>query len=226
MRIRIGLLLCCSGLLAAGDSLLGSNMESVPREKFCVTEGQLSSGKNDWIGVESVKARAVLSFASEQEAEMRFHYLGETQERSRLGSGQERTQLGLKLRAQDGCNLVYVMWRISPETKLVVSIKRNPGKHTHAECGNGGYVNIKAAKERAVPRIEQGSTHSLRANLQGDSLAVYADGEPTWEGKLGSEALQFDGPVGFRSDNVRFDFQFYAPPESARIPCESTRGPE
>ena len=34
-----------------------------------------------------------------------------------------------KLRAEDACNLVYVMWRIEPQSRLVVSVKRNPGQH-------------------------------------------------------------------------------------------------
>ena len=41
--------------------------------------------------------------------------------------GELRRQFGLKLRAQDACNLVYVMWRIEPASKLVVSIKCRTG---------------------------------------------------------------------------------------------------
>jgi hypothetical protein len=56
-------------------------------------------------------------------AEAHFTYLGSTGNEARLGSGELRRQFGLKLRAEDACNLVYAMWRIEPESKLVVSVK-------------------------------------------------------------------------------------------------------
>lgn len=163
--------------------------------------------------------RAVLGLPSKPEAEIRFRYLGETQERSLLRSGGERTQIGLKLRAQDDCNVVYVMWRINPISKLVVSLKSNPGQHAHAECENFGYSTMKAAKERPAPKIEEGSEHSLRAILDGTSLVVHVDGGAVWEGNIAGEALHFQGPVGLRSDNARFDFQFLARPENAAFSC-------
>ena len=67
-----------------------------------------------------------------QDAEARFKYLGPTSQEARLGSGESRRQFGLRLRAQDPCNLVYAMWRIEPEPMLVVSVKRNPGMHSSA----------------------------------------------------------------------------------------------
>jgi hypothetical protein len=47
-----------------------------------------------------------------------------------------RRQSGLKLRAQNGCNLVYAMWRSEPESKLGVSVTRNPGLNASSERGN------------------------------------------------------------------------------------------
>jgi hypothetical protein len=54
------------------------------------------------------------------------------------------------------------MWRIEPESELVVSVKSNPGQHTSAECGNRGYRNIKS---RPVPVLRSGHTHDLRAEI-------------------------------------------------------------
>jgi hypothetical protein len=36
------------------------------------------------------------------------------------------------------------------------------------------------------------------------------DGNVVWEGDVGKQVLQFDGPVGFRTDNARFEFEFLA----------------
>ena len=70
-----------------------------------------------------------------------------------LASGEMRRQFGLKLRAEDACNLVYAMWRIEPESKLVVSVKSNPGQHTSAQCGNRGYQNIKPLHSSPLPSL-------------------------------------------------------------------------
>jgi hypothetical protein len=142
-----------------------------------------------------------------------------------LGPGAVRQQLGLKLRAQDECNLVYVMWRISPESKLVASVKRNPGKHTSAECGNQGYRNIKPQRFIPVPALAVGSSHLLRAEMQQDHLKVLVDRTLVWEGSLGNDALSFDGPVGMRTDNARLAFEFFADPSApSKLPC--VRGDE
>jgi hypothetical protein len=220
--LRWVVLLC--GCLTAGSLRSSENLESVSYAQFCITEGRISPSGNQWMRVDSSKMRAVLGLPSKPEAEIRFRYLGETRERSLLGSGAERTQIGLKLRAQDDCNVVYVMWRIKPISKLVVSIKSNPGQHTHAECENSGYNNLKPARERPAPKLEEGSEHSLRAVLSGTSLVVYIDGGAVWEGNIADEALRFNGPVGLRSDNARFDFQFFARPENAAFSCGKTGG--
>jgi hypothetical protein len=133
-----------------------------------------------------------------------------------LGSGAIRRQLGLKLRAQNGCNLVYAMWRMDPENKLVVSIKSNPGMRTSAECGNRGYTNIKPRKSHPVPDVAPGSSHTLRAELRGEDLTVQADGQIVWEGSIGPVA--FDGPVGVRSDNGRFVFDLFTNPPATATP--------
>ena len=152
--------------------------------------------------------RAVVLADTPQAAEIRFTYRGPSAGTKPLASGEVRRQIGLKLRAQDSCNLLYVMWWIEPRNQIAVSIKRNPGQRTHEDCDARGYVNMKARRRAPAPRIEPGSTHTLRAELLGRELRVWSDGAPVWEGTLPAEVEDFDGPVGLRSDNVRMDLAY------------------
>src|SRR5579864_4240161 len=129
-------------------------MVPVPRSKLCITEGALEERKENRLAVTVPKMRAVVAAATPQAVEARLTYLGPTKAKARLGSGEMRRQFGLKLRAQDGCNLVYAVWRINPRSELVVSIKRNPDQHSSAECGNHGYQNIKPSRSTPVPKLK------------------------------------------------------------------------
>jgi hypothetical protein len=195
-----------------GDAALGPApaLVKVPRERMCVTLGSIDPHPSGSWMVSASKMRAVLFDQGPPTAELHFTYLGPTAETSVLGSGAVRRQIGLKLRAQNGCNLVYVMWRLEPVNELVVSIKSNPGQRTFAECQNRGYTNVKPQAAQRVPPVAQGSTHVLRADLRGDALVVYADGAVAWQGSLGPAALAFDGPVGIRTDNVAAVFDLAA----------------
>ena len=123
-----------------------------------------------------------------------------------------RSQIGLKLRAEDGCNLLYAMWRIAPKPGLVVSLKRNPGMHSSGDCGNGGYTNLKPRRGTRVAAFQPGERHAIRAEQRGEELRVLVDGAPAWEGTLPAEALSLQGPAGFRSDNGRFDLELLVAP--------------
>jgi hypothetical protein len=125
-----------------------------------------------------------------------------------LESGELRRQIGLKLRAQDTCNVIYVMWHIEPATGIVVSVKRNRGQRTHVDCGARGYTIIRAARRTPVPTVEPGSWHSMRAALGEGALTVWSDGAVVWEGALPVNLIDFDGPVGVRSDNARFEIEY------------------
>jgi hypothetical protein len=111
-----------------------------------------------------------------------------------------RRQFGLKLRAQDACNLVYAMWRIEPESKLVVSVKSNPGENSSAQCGNRGYQNIKPRRSSPVPTLEPGATHTLHAVMNGAEMQVFADNSLVWDGFgwAGCNALRRTGRHSFR----------------------------
>ena len=133
--------------------------------------------------------RAYVNAYTQPVAEARFTYFGPTVNEAPLASGEMRRQFGLKLRAQDACNLVYAMWRIEPESKLVVSVKSNPGEHTSAQCGNRGYQNIKPRRSSPLPVLDSGGTHILRAEMKGAEMQVFADNFLVWEGSVGPDAL-------------------------------------
>ena len=154
--------------------------------------------------------RAYFNRPTVHQAEARFTYLGGTESQIPLGSSRPRRQFGLKLRAQDACNLVYAMWRFEPKEEVVVSVKRNAGQHASAECANHGYINIQPDRRTAPPAIAAGQTHTLRAELDGARIEVHADGTLVWEGSIDRNTLDFDGPVGMRSDNVRLRLELRA----------------
>src|SRR5271166_958139 len=183
---------------------------SVSRERLCVTEGAVEEMPVGRLNVNVSKMRAYVNALTAQLVEAQFTYLGSTGNEARLGSGELRRQFGLKLRAQDACNLVYVMWRIDPESKLVVSIKSNPGQHTSAECGNRGYRNIKPRRSVPVPTLRSGDSRSLRAEMNGAEMKVFVDNSVVWEGSVGPEVLRLGGPVGIRSDNARLRIELRA----------------
>ena len=200
-------------LLACGTNLSQAAPGAwltVDRDNLCVTEGAIEKASGDRLRVNVPKMRAYATMATAQSAEVRFTYLGPTGEDARLGSGEMRRQFGLKLHAQDACNLVYAIWRIEPESKLVVSVKRNLGAHSSAECGNRGYQNIKPGKASAVPRLTPGQSHTLRAEMKRDELRVFVDNHEVWNGVVGSDAATLAGPVGIRSDNAQLEFDLKA----------------
>jgi hypothetical protein len=201
---------------------------SVPHAKLCVTEGSIDRGSGNRLSVNVPKMRAFVTVLTSQEVEVHFTYLGETPGEKPLGSGEMRRQVGLKLRAQDPCNLVYAMWRIEPSSELVVSLKSNPGQHTSAECGNRGYRNIKAVHSSPVPPLQPGTVHTLRGEMNGAELRVYADNRLVWEGGVGPLGGSLNGPVGIRSDNVRWELELRAgqssAPSDSQLSCRTGAG--
>jgi hypothetical protein len=147
---------------------------------------------------------------TDEVAEIDFRYLGPSAESKPLESGELRRQIGLKLRAQDNCNLVYAMWHIEPDAGVLVSIKRNQGLSTHEQCDARGYINLKPTVDANFPKIAPGEEHTLRAELNRSQLTVTADGKIAWSGDLGEVVSALAGPVGLRSDNASFDFVFLA----------------
>ena len=202
-----------------GSVIVPSSLRIVGRAELCVTQGALAAHPSGRLVSTGPRMRAVLAATTPPIAELRFTYLGPVLDAEPLGSGQMRRQIGLKLLAQDACNVIYVMWRFEPEARLVVSVKRNPGKRTSRECGNEGYTNVKPRRVTPVPALSPGSSHALRAALEADTLRVFVDEVLAWEGLLGAEALSFEGPVGVRIDNGQFELDLLAAGSTPGSPC-------
>lgn len=183
----------------------------VPRAALVVESGRVepaASGAGFLLAVPTV--RALVGTAPRPEIELDFEYRGPTAGSAPLASGELRRQIGVKLRARDTCNVVYVMWHVAPAQGIHVSVKSDPGARTHAECRDGGYVQLAPRQHRPPAPIRPGETHRLRAAVDGDRLRVTADGVVAWEGTLPPEAMAFDGPVGLRSDNGAFSVRVRA----------------
>jgi hypothetical protein len=106
------------------------------------------------------------------------------------------------------------MWHIEPDSRIAVSIKRNPGMTTHEQCGANGYINIKPSLSVAQPQLNANQLRSLQADLRDRTLTVSADGTVVWQANLADEVMDFNGPVGLRTDNARFEFEFLAAPRA------------
>jgi len=183
-------------------------------KQLCVTTGAAAIGKP----VDKPAMRAVARTTDGEAAELTFTFRGDTKEQKQLASGQVRKQLGLKLRAENGCNLIYVMWRLDPKPRIEVQVKRNPGAKDHKACGAGGYTKVKAAESKPLPDFTAGTTYALRAEIRGDELAAYVDDKRVWRGTLPASARELRGPAGIRSDNLAFDLvSFSAPAASGSI---------
>ena len=181
--------------------------EATPKERLCVTAGKVDALSSGRFLVNQGGMRAVVAGGIGKSAELAFTYRGPSTDTAKLADGTLRRQIGLKLRALDTCNVVYVMWHIEPTRGVNVSVKTTPSLHSHEACGATGYLHVKPTKSQAAPRIAPGDRHTLRATLDGLGLRVIADGETVWEGVLPAEALAFDGPPGIRSDNGEFEFE-------------------
>jgi len=191
----------------------GAPLQRITRDQLCVTNGEITTTPKGRLAINSPSSRAiVIPHTAPGIAEIRFTYLGPSEGSKPLASGEMRRQIGLKLRALNQCNLLYVMWHIEPDTKIAVSIKRNPGQSTHEQCGAHGYVTLRPRAIAPAPRALPGQSHTLRADLAGEDLTITADAKVVWEGSVGDGLAGVDGPVGLRTDNARFEFDYYAMP--------------
>lgn len=224
MRALLPLLVACgSSSQAAPERAPLGKLEPI-KGTLCVTKGDVQLGAE----VTEPTSRAVAIGTNGDAAAMTFTYRGETATKRELASGQLRKQLGLKLRAANGCNLVYVMWRTDEGKAPVidVSVKSNPGARTHADCGAGGYTKVKGSKEgrlSLVPVLAAGDTHTLRAAIQGDELRAWIDDKLVWQGTLPDEARAMSGPAGIRSDNLAYDLVAFAAPQGDGAMASTTK---
>ncbi len=193
--------------------------KQVPRVSLDVTDGKVIETKDGFLTIDSPEVRATELARGAKAGRLVFTYKGHTKEVSKLASGDVTCQFGLKLRAKNTCNLLYVMWKIEDKERINVSVKRNPGMSTHKECGAKGYTGIKPAfQERPenFPSAKDGKPHTLEAEVSKPekakfALSVKVDGKVVWQGPIDANMLDdVDGPAGFRSDNAVLSFKFYS----------------
>jgi hypothetical protein len=146
-------------------------------------------------------------------ARLAFRLVGNSSVTKPLGSGLVRRQIGLKLRAADPCNLLYVMWRAYPDRVIEISRKSNPGQHTSAECGNHGYSDLAVVSRPAgVFKHHLLEADTRRAADGSIVLTVVADGKIVRKLTLAADAAAgLDGPIGVRSDNGHYRFTLSIP---------------
>lgn len=167
---------------------------------LCVTKGKLQKSQ-----ITAPTFRAVAPERGGDAAQLQMIARNAKEQRA-LASGQLRRQVGLKLRAADACNLVYVMWRLDPKPMLEVSTKVNPGLRNTSECGTSGYTKVKPSYHlAAMPELLDGNKHVLRAEIAGDSLTAWVDDRVAWQGSLPADATMLAGVAGVRSDNLEVE---------------------
>jgi hypothetical protein len=203
------------------DKAPAIEVKPIDKANVCVTKGAIGDGV-----VAEPTMRGYAVGAGGDAASLTFTYKGETENTRELASGEARRQIGLKLRAQDGCNVVYVMWRLDPRPKLDVSVKFNPNMRTHEQCGANGYTKVKPYKKTFIPAFEYGKTHTLRAEIVDDDLYAWIDGKLLFQGRLPEAARSISGPAGIRSDNVALDIvELAAPSKDGDLPaCKREAG--
>ena len=184
---------------------------------LCATHGSVAGMR-----VREPTVRAFARTTHGDAAELHFAFLGDSTKTRPLASGELRRQLGLKLRAQDSCNLVYVMWRLDL-AELEIQVKSNPGLRTNKECGPRGYTRVQPDETGPLPTLEPGTSHALRAAIHGDELTAWIDGAIVWRGALPHSARDLHGPAGLRSDNVSFDILGFAAPALSGAPLDCKR---
>jgi hypothetical protein len=173
---------------------------------LCVTTGVAQLGKT----VDQPEVRAIAKGTDGEAAALAFTFRGETPNIKELASGDLRRQLGVKLRAENGCNLLYVMWRLDPRPMVYVSLKRNPGDKDHKACGATGYTKVKPKEQKPPPPLVAGEHHTLRAEIVSEQLSVFIDDTVYWRGPLPATAAGLRGPAGIRSDNLTYDLSGFA----------------
>ena len=208
--------LALSATVAAGFAYAATTWRLIPKAGLMVTEGTITSaGPKALLRTRDPGMRAVARDGGRhaRSARLWFRYLGESTTTDPLGSGLIRRQIGLKLRAPDPCNLVYVMWHAYPDNAIQIQVKRNPGQTTSSECGNNGYTQVAtislgegdATGDHSAHRLEVDTRRAANGALV---LTVFTDDRLLRKLRL-SAALTAGlvGPIGVRSDNGHYLFR-------------------
>ncbi len=201
-------------LLMAFSKAAYADWVELPLSDLQITSGQdrtrlLGSGL---IEVKAPVFRATSRSSVSTASQLSFAYREALPNPEPTEGGQVRIQVGQKLMSKDPCNLIYVMWRLFPQERIVVSVKRHSGS-TSAECGGQGYTNVASIAVPADLSARSGSYRDLQSVYDPSTrlLSVQINGREIWEGSLPTKLVRgLSGPVGVRADNGHFRFRFYS----------------
>jgi hypothetical protein len=201
-------------LIIQGTVIAGEPLDT-RRSDLRVSLGTISQTKSGYLTVVGPKERAVRTSGMHSEALLQFRYRGPSEKTAPLDSGAVIQQIGLKMRAMNTCNLLYIMWRIKPTEEIYIAIKRNPGKLTYEDCHANGYVVLDRVplKPLGITATTQ-TTHRLGASVT-ETAGRYAgevtiDGRRIWSRGIDAKLIShINGPVGIRSDNGSFIFKLF-----------------
>ena len=207
--------LLCLPAVGADKKLIAGEPIDTPRSDLRVSLGSISQTKSGYLTVVGPKERAVRTSGEHSNAVLQFRYRGPSETISLLDSGSLVRQIGLKMRAMNTCNLLYVMWRIKPTEEIYIAIKRNPGKSKYKECLSRGYLQLGRVplKPLGITAATQ-KAHRLGASVTETdgryTCAVTIDGRRVWSGKIDAKHISdIKGPAGIRSDNGSFIFKLF-----------------
>jgi len=212
VTLVVGCALCANSSHAAGA------VKAVDYRNLKVTSGKIEQTKSGLFSIKHNTVRATEirhpgGYA--RHAKLRFSFKGRSDKTRKLASGSIKRQIGLKLRAKNACNLVYVMWSFLPTERITVHTKRNPGKSKSKQCGNNGYKLLKKYDVPASKSALDGRTARLQADFvtKGSTyyVDVYVDNKRVIsvpiDASFGSNVV---GAAGLRSDNGKYLFRFWS----------------
>ena len=201
-------------LALPANTLAAGKVEPVSPGDLDVTSGKVRPLRSGLLEIDHNSVRAVQKGRWAQNGKIRFESRGQTAELKPFKSGIVKEQIGLKLRAMNGCNLVYVMWTLAPKEEITVRIKENPGKTESDDCENDGYTLLNTYRVPKKKSARNGRTSRLQADFVSKGhkhhVRVYVDNVRVLQVRIPhSFVATVNGPVGLRSDNGRFRLRLW-----------------
>jgi hypothetical protein len=178
---------------------------------LCVTEGAVENSSGDRLTVDAPKMRAYVNAWTSQAIEAQVHLSWTHSRRNETRFGRNtpsvRPETPRAERLQPGVR--HVAHRARVEESWSPS-KEIPTRPEAPSAETAATRTSSLAGRLRYPPCDPGDTHTLGAELDEDELHVFVDNRVVWEGGLGPEAQELQGPVGIRSDNVRLAFDLKA----------------
>ena len=185
----------------------GSPAQALP---ICLSAGE-AHRQDGRLLIEAPITRAVVPNADGDRGGVEVELLGLTPKQVPAASGRVLQQVGLRLRMQDACNGIYVMWPLGDSPRIRVMVKHNEGQSRFAECGARGYKIMRPETASDIAPLTVGQPRRLEAALRDDELTVMVDGRIGWKGHVSTDATRLPGYAGFRTDNARVRLSWIGP---------------